>query len=153
MAEVCPACKPVPDALLAKAVVAERYGKGAQYARQQLYAAFDLGMHGARCTRTDGAADEDGSRDPARPCTGHDVPGRLQPCRDYGAGYYGYLGSEVVAADLRTAFSNDKLSTAVGRRYRDNILANGGQPPPQQLVRQSLGRDSNSKAFFADLQR
>ena len=36
-----------------------------------------------------------------------------------------------LAADLRTAFSNDKLSTAVGRRYRDNILANGGQPPPQ----------------------
>jgi Zn-dependent oligopeptidase len=46
MREVCPACKPVPDELLAKAVVAERYGKGVQYARQQLQASFDLGLHG-----------------------------------------------------------------------------------------------------------
>ena len=154
MAEVCPACKPVPDALLAKAVVAERYGKGAQYARQQLFAAFDLGMHGA------GAPEPMAlwTRMEAATLLGH-VPDTIFPASfshvatHYGAGYYGYLWSEVVAADLRTAFSHDKLSAAVGRGYRDTILANGGQLPPQQLVRQFLGRDSNSKAFFADLQR
>jgi thimet oligopeptidase len=71
----------------------------------------------------------------------------------YAAGYYGYLWSEVVAADLRTAFGSDRLDAKVGQRYRDTVLANGAQTPPQQLVRQFLGRESNSKAFFEDLKR
>jgi thimet oligopeptidase len=154
MREVCPACKPVPDELLAKAVVAERYGKGVQYARQQLQASFDLGMHGpdapepmALWARMEGAT-----------LLGH-VPGTMFPAgfshvaTSYGAGYYGYLWSEVVAADLRTAFGDDKLSATVGKRYRNTVLANGGQVPPQDLVRRFLGRDSNNKAFFDDLKR
>ena len=89
---------------------------------------------------------------------GH-VPGTMLPAgfshvaSGYAAGYYGYLWSEVVAADLRTAFGNDKLDAKVGYRYRDTILANGAQTPPQQLVRRSLGRESNPKAFFEDLKR
>jgi thimet oligopeptidase len=47
MREVCAACAPVPEALLARASAARRYGKGMAYARQWLYAAFDLAMHGA----------------------------------------------------------------------------------------------------------
>ncbi len=154
MREVCPACKPVPDELLAKAVVAERYGKGSQYARQQLFASFDLGMHGSEAP------------DPmalwvkmeSATVLGH-VPGSMFPAgfshvaTGYAAGYYGYLWSEVVGADLRTAFGSDKLSAAVGKRYRNTVLANGGQVPPQALVRQFLGRDSNSKAFFENLKR
>ena len=154
MREVCPSCKPVPDELLEQAVVAERYGKGIRYARQQLYASFDLGMHGAQAPdpmalwqQMEGAT-----------ALGH-VPGTMFPAgfshvaTNYAAGYYGYLWSEVVAADLRTAFGSDKLSAAVGRRYRNTVLANGGQIPPQELVRRFLGRDSNSKAFFEDLKR
>ena len=85
----------------------------------------------------------------------HDVPGRLLRTsrRSYAAGYYGYLWSEVVAADLRTAFGNDKLDATVGRRYRDTVLAQGGQRPPQQLVREFLGRPSNSQAFYEELKR
>jgi thimet oligopeptidase len=154
MREVCPACKPVPDELLAKAVVAERYGKGVQYARQRLYAAYDLAVHGRD------AADPMAlwARMEAATPLGH-VPGTMFPAgfghvaTHYGAGYYGYLWSEVVAADLRTAFGNDKLSAAVGRRYRDTVLANGGQRPPQVLVHEFLGRDSNSQSFLKDLQR
>jgi thimet oligopeptidase len=155
MREVCPACKPVPDDLLAKAKVAERYGKGVQYARQQLFASFDLALHGADApepmalwARMEGAS-----------LLGH-VPGTMFPAgfshivaSNYAAGYYGYLWSEVVAADLRTAFAKDKLDPAVGRRYRDTVIANGGQRPPQDLVRAFLGRPSNSQAFFEDLQR
>jgi thimet oligopeptidase len=71
----------------------------------------------------------------------------------YSAGYYGYLWSLVVAMDLRSAFAADKLDAAVGRRYRDSVLAPGSQRPPQDLVRAFLGRDFNADAFFADLQR
>lgn len=155
MREVCAACPPVPEALLAKAKVAERYGKGAQYARQRLYASFDLALYGpdapepmALWAQMEGAT-----------ILGH-VPGTMFPAgfshitaSNYAAGYYGYLWSEVVAADLRTAFAKDKLDPVVGRRYRDTVIANGGQRPPQELVRQFLGRASSSDAFFEDLKR
>jgi thimet oligopeptidase len=156
MREVCATCKPVPDALLAQAKIADRYGKGVGYARQRLQASFDLELHGpdapepmALWARLEGQT-----------VLGH-VPGTMFPAGfshiatngNYSAGYYGYLWSEVVAADLRTAFAKDKLDPAVGRRYRDIVLANGGQKPPQQLVHEFLGRPSNSQAFFEDLKQ
>ena len=89
---------------------------------------------------------------------GH-VPGSMFPAgfahvaTGYGAGYYGYLWSEVVAADMRTAFAKGRLDPAVGQRYRRTILANGSQVEPDDLVRRFLGRDSNPRAFFEELQR
>jgi thimet oligopeptidase len=89
---------------------------------------------------------------------GH-VPGTMFPAgfshvaTGYGAGYYGYLWSEVVASDLRTAFAADRLDPVVGARYRRTVLANGSQVLPQELVRRFLGRDSNSRAFYEDLRR
>ncbi len=154
MRDVCPACKPVPDALLAQAKIADRYGKGVWYARQRLQASFDLALHDADAPEPMALwAQMEGAT-----ALGH-VPGTMFPAGfshvagGYAAGYYGYLWSEVVAADLRTAFGNDKLDAKVGQRYRDTILANGAQMPPQQLVRAFLGRESNSKAFFEDLKR
>jgi thimet oligopeptidase len=156
MREVCPACKPVPDALLAQAKIAERYGKGALYARQRLFASFDLELHGP------GAPEPMALWQQLESATilGH-VKGTMFPAGfshvatngNYTAGYYGYLWSEVVAADLRTAFEANPLDPKVGRRYRDAILARGSEKPPQDLVRDFLGRESNSKAFFEDLKR
>ncbi len=154
MREVCPQCKPVPDDLLAQAQAAKRFGKGVRYGRQVLFAAFDLGMHDAD------------ARDPmalwvsmegATPL-GH-VPGTIFPAGfghvagGYGAGFYGYLWSEVVAADLRTAFAGKRLDPAVGARYRKTVLAQGGQRAPQTLVREFLGRETDAKAFFEELKR
>jgi thimet oligopeptidase len=154
MREVCAACAPVPDALLAKAEAAKHHDKGVQYARQWLYAAFDLTMHGpdapepmALWARMEGAT-----------LLGH-VPGSMFPAgfshvaTGYGAGYYGYLWSEVLAADMRTAFAKDRLDPVVGQRYRRTILANGSQVRPDELVRRFVGRDSNARAFFMELQR
>jgi thimet oligopeptidase len=154
MQEVCPACAPVPEALLAQAEAAKHHGKGAQYARQWLYAAFDLALHGpdapepmALWARMEGAT-----------LLGH-VPGSMFPsgfshvATGYGAGYYGYLWSEVVAADLRTAFAKDRLDPTVGLRYRRTILANGSQIRPDELVRRFLSRSGNAQAFFQELQR
>ena len=153
-AEVCPTCIPVPDGLLAQAVAASHYGKGLLAARQQLQASYDLALYGPEL------------RDPLALWAqmegdtplGH-VPGTMFPSRfshiatNYSAGYYGYLWSLVVAMDLRTAFAADKLDAAVGKRYRDVILANGSQRLPQALVHEFLGRDFNAKAFFDDLKR
>lgn len=153
-AEVCPDCKPVPDALLAQAVAARDYGKGMQFARQHLYASYDLALYGpevqdpmALWSKMEGAT-------PLGTVAGTMFPaGFSHIAGGYSAGYYGYLWSLVVAMDLRTAFAADKLDAQVGRRYRDDVLAQGSQRPPGQLVHDFLGRDFNAKAFFEDLKR
>ena len=153
-AEVCPACTPVPDALMDQAVAASHYGKGVRFSRQQLYASYDLALYGAELHDPLALWAQMEGDTPL----GH-VPGTMFPSHfshiatHYSAGYYGYLWSLVVAMDLRTAFAADKLDPAVGKRYRDIILANGSQRLPQALVHDFLGRDFNAKAFFDDLKR
>lgn len=154
MAEVCATCKPVPDELIAKALAAKDFAKGTLYGRQHLYASYDLALHGtempepmALWARMEGATP-----------LGH-VPGTMFPAGfahvagGYGAGYYGYLWSLVLAMDLRTEFQTDKLSPAIGRRYRDIVLSNGGQRPAPELVHEFLKRDPNAKAFFDYLRK
>jgi thimet oligopeptidase len=152
--EVCPACKPVPSELLKKALAAKDYAKGVLHARQHLYASYDLALHTpqapepmATWARMEGAT-----------ALGH-VAGTTFPANfghiagGYAAGYYGYLWSEVAALDLRTAFAANKLDAAVGQRYRRTVLARGGERPPQELLREFLGRESNAQAFYQYLRR
>lgn len=152
--EVCPSCQPVPEALLAQAKAAHHYGKGVQASRQHLYASYDIALYGpeprdamalwAQMEGTTPLGHVKGSMFPA---------GFSHIATGYSAGYYGYLWSLVVAADMRTAFAADKLDARVGRRYRDSVLANGSARPPAQLVRDFLGRDFNAQAFFEDLKK
>ena len=154
MQEVCPSCKPVPDAMVAQAKAAKEYGKGAQFGRQHLYASYDLSLHQSAkpeplplWARMEGATP-----------LGY-VPGTMFPAGfahiagGYGAGYYGYLWSLVVAMDLRTAFAADKLDPAVGQRYRERVLGQGAQKPAPELVKEFLGRETNSQAFFEYLKK
>ncbi|MBV8037888.1 M3 family metallopeptidase [Roseateles sp.] len=154
MQEVCPSCKPVPDAMVEQAKAAKQYGKGSLFGRQHLFASYDIALHQQAkpqpmplWARMEGATP-----------LGH-VPGTMFPAGfahiagGYGAGYYGYLWSLVVAMDLRTAFAADKLDADVGRRYRDLVLGQGAQKPAPQLVKDFLGRESNSQAFFEYLRK
>jgi thimet oligopeptidase len=152
--DVCAECKPVPPALLARAKRAKEFAKGIYFARQHLYASYDLALYGRE------------PRDPLRQWAamegatplGH-VPGSMFPASfdhiagGYAAGYYGYLWSLVLAEDLRTAFAADKLDAAVGARYRSAILARGAEVLPAQMMQDFLGRPSDSKAFFKALDR
>lgn len=153
-AEVCPTCTPVPDDLVDKAKAVKEFDKGIAFARQHLYASFDLALHGPDAPKSmplwekmEGATPlgyVPGTRFPAG--FGHVASG-------YAAGYYGYLWSLVVAMDLRTAFEGKKLDPAVGMRYRQTVLAHGGERPARELVAEFLGRETNSKAFFDYLKR
>ena len=153
-AEVCPTCRPVPDAMIDQARVARDFGKGIRTARQLLYATYDQALYTAETPdpmalwrQMEGATPLGTVADTRFPAGFAHIAG------GYAAGYYGYLWSLVVAHDLRTAFKDDRLDPVVGARYRRTVLAQGRQLPPRELVREFLGRETNSKAFFDDLAR
>lgn len=69
----------------------------------------------------------------------------------YDAGYYGYAWSRVIAADMAKVFReapNGFYDKEVGARYRKEILERGNSADPNDLIRNFLGRDFNSNAFF-----
>jgi thimet oligopeptidase len=149
--QVCPECPHLTHDDIGRLEAARRYGQGARYARQWLFAAFDMAM----------------STDPQPPLAtwtklesatplGH-PEGTMFPASfshiasNYGAGYYGYMWSEVLALDMLSPFQKNMLDANVGRRYRDAILSQGGQDEEMKMVKRFLGREPSSEAFFAEI--
>ncbi|CAL1545559.1 unnamed protein product [Lymnaea stagnalis] len=59
----------------------------------------------------------------------------------YGARYYAYLVSRAVAAQVwHTCFKDDPFSRSMGTRYREEMLAFGGEKHPRNLVEGMLGK-------------
>jgi thimet oligopeptidase len=149
--EVCPDCPQLTHEDIGRLEAARRYGMGILYARQWLYATFDMAL----------------SVDPRPPLAvwselegatplGH-VEGTMFPASfshiasNYAAGYYGYMWSEVLALDMLSAFGKDLLDPKVGARYREKILSQGGQREEIDMVRDFLGREPSSDAFYAEI--
>lgn len=70
----------------------------------------------------------------------------------YGAKYYGYMWARVFAADMFEEIKkHGLLNPEIGKKYKDLILAKGGSIEPDQLLRDFLGREPNTQAFFKQL--
>jgi len=149
--EVCASCPQLTHDDIARLEAARRYGQGLRYARQWLYASFDMAL----------------STDPQPPLAvwkalenatplgfveGTSFPSSFSHiANQYGAGYYGYMWSEVLALDMLSPFKANMLDPKVGARYRDTILAQGSQEEEMALVRRFLGREPSNQAFFAEI--
>ncbi len=148
----CKDCPVLGPDLIHRLDEARKYGAGVKYSRRHLYAAFDMALAGP----DPGDALPVWVRMETETPLGH-VEGTQRPgnfghiAGGYAAGYYGYMWSEVLALDMLSAFGGNLMNAKVGHRFRDVILANGGQVPAQVLVRKFLGREPSSKAFFAEI--
>jgi thimet oligopeptidase len=70
----------------------------------------------------------------------------------YGARYYGYMWSKVFALDLFYHIKeHGLLNPEIGKRYVQCVIGKGGSEDPNDLLRDFLGREPNSDAFFKDL--
>ena len=147
-----PACPPVDDALVLRLTAAHNYGRGVRYARQLLYASYDMSIHGeqtgdpvATWAKLEGAT-------PLGYVAGTEFPGQFGHLMGgYAAGYYGYMWSEVLALDMLSRYRDHLMNPQVGHLYRATILARGSEKRGSELVRDFLGREPNSKAFFDEI--
>lgn len=70
----------------------------------------------------------------------------------YDAGYYGYLWSNVYAADMFTRFEKEGvMNKKTGADYKKWILEKGGSMEEIDLVKGFLGRTPNNKAFLKEI--
>ena len=129
----------------------ENFGKGISYARQRLYAAFDLSLAGkdpvdvmASFKSLEAATPLGYIDETYMPASfGHLAGG-------YAAGYYGYLWSEALVNDMLSAFGDNLMDTKIAKRYQ-LILQRGGEIEPNQMLTEFLGRTPNENAFFNKL--
>ena len=93
---------------------ARRFGQGLRYARQWLYASFDLALTGPTPGRLDGRVGAHGSARPSSatcPAPPFPAPSGTSSAATR-PGYYGYMWAEVIALDMLSAFGDDVMNPA-----------------------------------------
>ena len=152
--------EPLPDALYEKIVASRNFRAGSLMLRQLEFGKTDMLLHS--------------SFDPNGSETVFDVHQRvssemsvLPPLKEdrflcgfthifaggYAAGYYSYKWSEVLSADAFGAFEEAGLTDeakvrALGRKFRDTILALGGGRHPMDVFKDFRGREPDTKALL-----
>jgi thimet oligopeptidase len=151
-ASVCATCKPIDMKLVDRMNASRTFGQGRLYATQRLYAAYDMSLHSATAVDPQQAWVDISSKTPLGFTPGNMLPASFGHLMGgYQAGYYGYMWSEVLALDMRTAFGNNVMDTKIGAKYRRLILESGGERPAAVLVEEFLGRKPSPDAFFAEI--
>ncbi|XP_015119839.1 probable cytosolic oligopeptidase A [Diachasma alloeum] len=76
-------------------------------------------------------------------------------CYNLGAGYYSNLWSQMMAADVYSAFAevrgDEGKAREIAGRFKETFLALGGSVPAGEVFRRFRGRDPNSKALLRSL--
>lgn len=145
----------LPTELLDKMLRARDFNQGYFYTRQLLFGLLDMEYHTTKSNvdttevynrlyqELFGITPMEGGHFSAS--FGHLMGG-------YDAGYYGYLWSEVYSEDMFTRFQTaGLLNSTVGLHYRRAILEKGNMVDAIELLREFLGRDPSTDAFFKRL--
>ncbi|KAK9381580.1 uncharacterized protein V2V93DRAFT_367323 [Kockiozyma suomiensis] len=148
--------KTIDDDLIAKIVKSKHVNGGLFNLRQLHFALFDMTLHTSDgnidVTKTwNGMREDIALMQQGNETTyGYGSFGHLMG--GYDSGYYGYLWSQVFAADIfYTEFLADPMNTTNGLRYRDTILKPGGSREALDSLKELLGREPNNVAFLSEL--
>jgi oligopeptidase A len=144
--------EPIPDELFEKLTKARTFHSASGICRQIAFGQIDLTLHHDYNPATDGTI-----FDVQRKVSAATLP--MMPIQEdrflcafshifaggYSAGYYSYLWAEVLSADAFGAFEevgldNDDAVRALGRKFRDTVLALGGSQAPAEVFESFRGR-------------
>ena len=144
----------IPDSLLNRMMKARNIQSGNNLLQQIFYGILDLTLHegfdssNVKST-TEIMSELQNSITNYTYTEGTHQQASFDHLLDYGASYYGYLWSEVFAADMYSVFEKEGvLNQEVGLLFRKIILEKGGSENPMNLVRAFLKRDPNNEAFL-----
>ena len=145
--------RPMPDEMIGRIISGRKLHISLRYLRQIFYSTIDQEYHGSRAVDTTekyrSLYDQIGLIRLAPDTHPQASFGYLMA---YAAGYYGYLWSESIAADLSAKLREGGfLNPAAGLKYREEILAPGAGKAPEALVERFLGRPSTDDAFIRSL--
>lgn len=153
--------EPIPADLVAAMRAADDYGKGIYARTQMFYAAMSYWFHADRAAAPGEVPDltarmiELQSRYAALPyLPGTHMFASFGHLGGYSSAYYTYMWSLVIAKDMFSAFDEaDLFDPEVAHRYRDAVLARGGEGDAADLVADFLGRPFAFDAYAAWLAR
>lgn len=144
----------LPEDLIDRMIRAKNHAQGYFILRQLFIGSFDMALH----TTVDPVDPVTIFGDLYRQMFGIDASSDQMWAAGFGhlmgydAGYYGYLWSEVYAADMFTRFRKEGVANPrVGMEYRKKVLAIGGSRDEMESVVDFLGRKPNVKAFLSDM--
>ena len=145
----------IPMVLIDKIKKAANFQEGMQTLRQISFGLLDMSWHGTNpCGITNVQAHEnaafEGTKlypDVAENCMSVAFSHIFQG--GYSSGYYSYKWAEVLDADAFAYFQeNGIFNTEVAKKFKDNILSQGGTEDPMVLYKRFRGKEPNPEALL-----
>ncbi|WP_137844093.1 M3 family metallopeptidase [Microbacterium sp. 2FI] len=133
--------EPIPADLVAKMRTADAFGRALEVRRQLGHANVSYHLHVDRPEELQAVTESlYAGSSPVQPLPGLHPYAGFGHLTGYGACYYTYQWSLVIARDLLTGFSEGLMDAAAARRYRTEVLERGGSKDATELVEAFLGR-------------
>ena len=139
---------PIPAELAARMRVADGFGRALGIRRQLGYAQTSYRLHVDLPDDLQAATEHwFDSMSPVKLLPGLHPYAGFGHLTEYGACYYTYEWSQVIARDLLSAFGRDLMDAEIARRYRREILELGGSRDANDMVEAFLGRPYSFDAY------
>lgn len=140
--------EPIPAELVERMRVADAFGRALEVRRQLGHATVSYRLHVDRPGDLQAETERlYATTSPVQPLPGLHPYAGFGHLTGYGACYYTYQWSLVIARDLLSAFDAGLMDDETARRYRQEILEPGGSRDARDLVESFLGRPYSFDAY------
>ncbi|WP_127474034.1 M3 family metallopeptidase [Microbacterium sulfonylureivorans] len=140
--------EPIPAALVERMRVADAFGRALEVRRQLGHANVSYHLHADRPADLQAETERlYATTSPVQPLPGLHPYAGFGHLTGYGACYYTYQWSLVIARDLLSAFDDGLMDEETAHRYRREILEPGGSRDARDLVEAFLGREYSFEAY------
>ncbi|GAA5212529.1 M3 family metallopeptidase [Microbacterium kyungheense] len=140
--------EPIPADLVERMRIADAFGRGLEVRRQLGHANVSYHLHVDRPSDLQGETERlYATTSPVQPLRGRHPYAGFGHLTGYGACYYTYQWSLVIARDLLSGFGAGLMDPEAALRYRAEVLEPGGTRDARDLVEAFLGRPSTFDAY------